>query len=251
MTEICGISVEEHLGRTVRETLPRLADQVEKAVRHIVSTGELITGIEVSGEQPDPGGGTRFWVTSWQPLKDERGRVLGVNVSAEEITQRKRAEAAVIASEARLRELNETLEQRVEAQARERNCIWNVSHELLLVTDKDGRFLGVNPAWTTTLGWLEDEFVGQTVDRFVHPDDREKSNVYVQLLAAGQGMLTFESRFRRRDGSCRWLSWTAVADQEMNYAVARDTTELKEAEKEVLESRTELARVARETMMVR
>ena len=175
--------------------------------------------------------------------------MLGVNVAAEEITQRRRAEAAVIASEARLRELNETLEQRVEAQARERNRIWNVSHELLLVTDKDGRFLSVNPAWTTTLGWLEDELVGQTIDRFVHPDDREKSNVYVQLLAAGQGMLTFESRFRRRDGSYRWLSWTAVADQEMNYAVARDTTELKEAEKEVLESRTELARVARDTMM--
>ena len=178
---------------------------------------------------------TRFWVTSWQPLKDESGEVLGVNVAAEEITQRKRAEAALVASEARLRELNETLEQRVEAQARERNRIWNVSHELLLVTDKEGRFLSVNPAWTTTLGWLEDELVGQTVDRFVHPDDREKSNVYVRLLAGGQGMLTFESRFRRRDGSYRWLSWTAVADQEMNYAVARDTTELKEAEKEVRE----------------
>ena len=249
MTEICGLSVEDHLGRTVRETLPRLADQVEDAVRHIVSTGESITGIEVSGEQSDSGGGTRFWVTSWQPLKDESGKVLGVNVAAEEITQRKRVEAALVASEARLRELNETLEQRVEAQARERNRIWNVSHELLLVTDKEGRFLSVNPAWTTTLGWLEDELVGQTVDRFVHADDREKSNVYVQLLAAGQGVLTFESRFRRRDGSYRWLSWTAVADQELNYAVARDTTELKEAEKEVLESRTELARVARETMM--
>ena len=123
------------------------------------------------------------------------------------------------------------------------------AHELLLVTDKEGRFLSVNPAWTTTLGWLEDELVGQTVDRFVHPDDREKSNVYIRLLAAGQGMLTFESRFRRRDGSYRWLSWTAVADQEMNYAVARDTTELKQAEKEVRESHTELARVARETTM--
>ena len=145
MTEICGISVEDHLGRTVRETLPRLADQVEAAVRHIVSTGESITGIEVSGEQSDSGGGTRFWVTSWQPLKDEGGKVLGVNVAAEEITQRKRAEAALVASEARLRELNETLEQRVEAQARERNRIWNVSHELLLVTDKEGRFLSVNP----------------------------------------------------------------------------------------------------------
>ena len=60
MTEICGISVEDHLGRTVRETLPRLADQVEDAVRHIVSTGKSITGIEVSGEQPDAAEGRGF-----------------------------------------------------------------------------------------------------------------------------------------------------------------------------------------------
>src|SRR6266404_4701866 len=40
LTEICGISVADHLGRTVRETVPALADQVEKIVEHILSSGE-------------------------------------------------------------------------------------------------------------------------------------------------------------------------------------------------------------------
>jgi hypothetical protein len=47
-----------------------------------------------------------------------------------------------------LRELNETLEQRVQAETYERLQIWNVSQDLLVIADADGRFLNVNPAWT-------------------------------------------------------------------------------------------------------
>jgi PAS domain-containing protein len=49
LTEICGISVADHIGRTVRETLPQVADQVEKIVQSVVRTGKPITGIEVRG----------------------------------------------------------------------------------------------------------------------------------------------------------------------------------------------------------
>lgn len=74
---------------------------------------------------------------------------------AEDITERKGAEAVHTASEGAMRELNETLEQRIEAQTRERFQIWNVSQDLLLVADRDGKDLSVNPAWTASLGWLE------------------------------------------------------------------------------------------------
>ena len=95
MTEICGIPVADHLGRSVRETLPRLALQVETIVHSVVTTGEPITGIEVSGERPDESGAKRYWTTSWQPMRDDDGTIIGVNVAAEETTQRKRAEAAL------------------------------------------------------------------------------------------------------------------------------------------------------------
>lgn len=74
---------------------------------------------------------------------------------AEDITERKGAEAVHTASESAMRELNETLEQRVEAQTRERFQIWKVSQDLLLVADRDGKDLSVNPAWTASLGWSE------------------------------------------------------------------------------------------------
>src|SRR5262249_47577503 len=40
LTEICGISVADHIGRSVRDTVPAVADQVEQLVQTIVRTGE-------------------------------------------------------------------------------------------------------------------------------------------------------------------------------------------------------------------
>src|SRR5256885_1071574 len=51
LTQICGISVEDHIGRSVRETVPKVADQVEKIVEIILSKGEPITDIEVNGQR--------------------------------------------------------------------------------------------------------------------------------------------------------------------------------------------------------
>jgi PAS domain-containing protein len=42
LTEICGISVEDHLGRFVRDCVPALADSVEQIVRSIMETGEPV-----------------------------------------------------------------------------------------------------------------------------------------------------------------------------------------------------------------
>lgn len=49
LTEICGISVADHIGRSVRETVPQVAEQVELIVKTILQTGTPITGIEVNG----------------------------------------------------------------------------------------------------------------------------------------------------------------------------------------------------------
>src|SRR6516164_7755382 len=100
LTEICGISVADHIGRSVRETVPQVADQVEKIVQTILQNGTPIIGVEVNGQRTDEFNGDRFWSTSWHPLKGPDGSILGINVVAEEITERKRAEAALVASEA-------------------------------------------------------------------------------------------------------------------------------------------------------
>ena len=134
LCEICGISVDDHIGRSVRETVPQVAEQVENIVQTILRTGNSITGIEVSGQRPDGGNAERVWITNWYPLIATDGSILGINVASEEITERKRMEAALAASEAKSRELansmrnlNELLEQRVVAEAQERVRIWNAA----------------------------------------------------------------------------------------------------------------------------
>src|ERR1700742_1065790 len=109
LTEICGISVEGHLGHTVRECVPALADSVEEIVRSIMATGEPVTGIEVAGQRADQTE-ERSWVTYWHPLRSPSGEIVGVNVAAEEVTERKRAQAALLASEREVRSARDAAE---------------------------------------------------------------------------------------------------------------------------------------------
>ena len=117
LTDICGISVEDHLGRSVRDCVPALADAVEGIVRSIMSTGEPIAGIEVGSQRADRIE-ERWWVTYWHPLRDRKGEIVGVNVAAEEVTERKRAEAELQANERQFRTLADSLPQARRGTAR-------------------------------------------------------------------------------------------------------------------------------------
>jgi PAS domain S-box-containing protein len=112
LTDICGISVEDHLGRYVRDCVPALADAVEGIVTSIMRTGDPVTGIEVAGQRADQSD-ERFWVTYWHPHRNRDGEIVGINVAAEEITERKRAEAALTASERQFHTLADSIPQLV------------------------------------------------------------------------------------------------------------------------------------------
>jgi PAS domain S-box-containing protein len=129
----------------------------------------------------------------------------------------------------KLAELNATLAQRVEEKTRERDRIWNVSQDLLVVADRNGVWRTVNPAWTRTLGWSEAELLNRTSEWLEHPDDGGITRAQVRKLGEAETTVRFESRFRHKDGSYRWLSWTGVSDVDHNYAVARDITAEKAA----------------------
>jgi PAS domain S-box-containing protein len=146
------------------------------------------------------------------------------------------AEQALRRSEERYRgladqlaELNATLAQRVEEKTRERDRIWNVSQDLLVVASRNGVWQTVNPAWTRTMGWSEAELLNRTSEWLEHPDDGGINRAQVKKLGADETTVRFESRFRHKDGSYRWLSWTGVSDRDQIYAVARDVTAEKAA----------------------
>jgi PAS domain S-box-containing protein len=246
LTEICGLPIANHIGRTVRETVPQVAEQVESIVQAILRTGDAITGIEVNGQRPDGSNRDRVWITYWHPLKDRSGQIVGINVAAEEITERKRIEADLAASQEELRSINVALAERVAVQAQERDRIWNLAQDLFVVSDSSGSILNINPAWRTTLGWSPDDLVGKTVEWLLHPEDRERSFAELAKLSAGRKTQHFENRLKCKDGSYRWLSWFAVQDRGLNYATGRDITDLKQAEEQLHILRRELADASRQ-----
>jgi hypothetical protein len=98
-----------------------------------------------------------------------------------------------------------------------------------VIVDGNGVWRTVNPAWTRTFGWSEAELLNRTSEWLEHPDDGGLTRMDVGHLIQGNLTVRFESRFRHKDGSYRWLSWTGVPDQDRIFAVARDVTAEKAA----------------------
>ncbi|MEG4206841.1 PAS domain S-box protein [Microcoleus sp. Pol7_A1] len=95
LAQINGLSVETHIGRTVREIFPGLADTAEAVFRRLLDTGEPMRNCEISGETKAQPGVVRTWLVNWWPLKDTGGEIVGINVVVQEITTRKIAELAL------------------------------------------------------------------------------------------------------------------------------------------------------------
>ena len=106
------------------------------------------------------------------------------------------------------------------------------STELICIASEDGFLKLVNKAWTRALGWTAEELTSRPWFEFVHPADlKQTSDVSVQLLKE-QRIASFENRYLCKDGSYKWLSWTAYYYPEklLVYAVARDISTQKETE---------------------
>jgi PAS domain S-box-containing protein len=96
MAEMIGHPVESLLGRTVRETTPALADDLEPKFRQLLATGEPVRGLEIRGTTDAQPGVERVWVATWLPLYDAAGRLSGINVAAEEVTETRRLQEKLI-----------------------------------------------------------------------------------------------------------------------------------------------------------
>ena len=104
--------------------------------------------------------------------------------------------------------------------------LFEMTSDLLATVSLDGRFTLLNPAWEQVLGWTREELQAKPMQDFIHPDDVEQT---LALILAGNHrpahLENFTNRYRHRDGSWRWLLWSARCDGDTWYAAAKDVTD--------------------------
>ncbi|MFL5469954.1 MAG: PAS domain S-box protein, partial [Gemmatimonadaceae bacterium] len=126
--------------------------------------------------------------------------------------------------------------------------LFEISVDLLCLCGVDGYFKRVNPAFERTLGYSAQELLAVPYWHFIHPDDKCASEVEAAKTAAGAACVSFENRYRCRDGSYRWLSWrSSVPDARgICYAVARDITNERNAELALRQSEADMRALVEE-----
>jgi len=190
LAEINGRPATEHLGRTVAEMIPELADEVERLIRGVLETGKPVLGLEMHGMTPAAPGVERYWIVSYYPLlaQGRRARLVeGASVVVQEITERKRAEEELRESEARFRSLADTAPV----------LIWRGG--------RDGLRYFFNKTWLEFTGRTEEQEAGTGWAEGLHPADLEQCLATYNLALEQRQPFKIEHRLRRRDGEYRWM----------------------------------------------
>ncbi len=210
------------IGRTVREALPEIASQgFLELLDDVYRTGQPFVGSKLEADiQREPGSPLerRFLNLVYQPIFDESRAITGIFVEGHDVTDQVRGEEA-------LRRLNADLERQVIERTQARGRTWQVSPDLLGALNSEGYFVTSNPAWLTVLGWTEEEVASQSIFELLHPDDVEATQGGFLLTQQGQAAIRFPNRYRCKDGSYRWISWTGVPEDGMVYCSGRDITD--------------------------
>ncbi|HYF66801.1 MAG TPA: PAS domain-containing sensor histidine kinase [Ohtaekwangia sp.] len=161
-------------------------------------------------------------------LADNEGNVLGYAAIATDISEQKNFQHRLEESEGQLL------------------GIFNNSLCLTALISFDGTFKNLNPAWEKTLGWTKAELLSGKITDFAHPDDVQKTQDVLTYISSGHTVASFESRYRCRDGSYRWLLWASYPDiaKQVIYTSAIDITSRKKSEEELINSKRNLEAAA-------
>jgi diguanylate cyclase (GGDEF)-like protein/PAS domain S-box-containing protein len=104
--------------------------------------------------------------------------------------------------------------------------LFEMTSDLLATISLDGRFTLLNPAWEQLLGWTPEELLTQPIDAYMHPEDVERTLTLMHPdTREGAQLESFTNRYRHRDGSWRWLLWSARRDGDTWYAAVKDVTD--------------------------
>jgi PAS domain S-box-containing protein len=230
LAEINGFPIEAHIGRTLRELLPALADDAEAILRPILETGQPRLNIEIQGETPAQPGVPRIWLEHFLPLKDG-DRVIGISTVCEEITDRKRAELALQERERQFTTLAEASPTAIFRFDTRNNCVY------------------VNRRWCEITGQPPEAAFGMGWVQTLHPDDRDRiAKAWLEWCANAekQGVFQLEGRCIRPDGCVIYYMCQALPEMKPDNTVVAyigtliDVSDRKQAELALGESEERL-----------
>ncbi len=218
-----GVAADRHAGLMTRDVNPEVAKAVEPYLRRVFSRGESILNVEIQGTSQSQSGALRTWLASFHPLRGDTGVITAISVVVLEITERKRAEAALSLSEARNRQLVE-------------HSVYGIFR-----ISPQGTFLDPNPAVLRILGCESAEDLSPPAlvrDVFRYPAH------YSECMAAcrEEGQVhSAETEWRRRDGGMvvvrLHLRGLSAADLAASAEVmAEDVTAVRAMERQLHES---------------
>jgi PAS domain S-box-containing protein len=132
-------------------------------------------------------GSEQVYDMTLEPLRDERGAVIGITGAAVNITARKSTERALVASEERFRRIVHT------------------AAEGIMIQDAEGRFTFVNRRLADLLGYRVEELMGKPSFDLLHEQDLERGKRSFETRKTGDTSPR-DFRFRRRNGDVVWVS---------------------------------------------
>ncbi len=131
-------------------------------------------------------------------------------------------------------------QQELEEKTLELERFFSLALDLLCIADTDGNFIRLNKQWEQVLGYSIEELESRKFLEFIHPDDIQTTLEATQTLYAQNQVHNFVNRYRRQDGSYRWLEWHSHPFGNLIYAAARDITERKQTDETLQMERSQL-----------
>ncbi len=226
LADMNGVTVEDHLGRSVEEVVPELAPVLVPLLKKVLTTGQAVLDHEMSGETPQQPGQNRHWMASFFPVFDAEHRISSLGAVVVEVTQQKRLELELRESDRRFSEMMGKVDL------------------ISMMLDREGRVTYCNDYLLSLTGWRREEVLGRNwFDAFVPPKDAsELRTAFPELLANSPGAWHRENEILTRSGERRLIQWNNLVLRSLSgevvgtASIGADITKRKRAETALLEN---------------
>ena len=205
-TRLSGLTEATHIGRSVEEVSPETAALMLPALQRVQATREPAQALEFSSGISDAGE-ERHWLVSFHPLLSNEGELTAIRGVAQDVTEQKQAELALLESKSHYRDVVDNIQ------------------GMICTHDLHGRILSVNPATASLLGYTTEELIGMNLADLLAPSVRSELEGFlkrIEQLGVDSGYMktlskdgeervwTYRNVLRRREGSEPYVIGLAI-----------------------------------------